>query len=84
MLAKGIPLLAVAYAASPFDVVPDVLPLLGQMDDIGIMLAALGLFMRMCPAAAIDHHRAAILRGQRYRPMPPEGDIIDAEFRRHD
>ena len=80
---KGIPILAALYVASPLDFVPDVLPVLGQMDDIGIMLVALEIFLRVCPAAAIDYHRAAIEHGQGYRPMMPGGDVIDAEFRRH-
>ncbi len=83
-LTKGIPLLAVLYVASPLDFVPDVLPVLGEMDDVGIMLIALGIFTRMCTPAVIDYHRAAIEHGQRYRPMSPGGEIIDAEFRRDD
>jgi uncharacterized membrane protein YkvA (DUF1232 family) len=81
-LVKGIPLLAAVYVASPLDFVPDVLPVLGQMDDLGIMLLALRIFLRACPPAAIDHHSAAIDHGLSYRPMAPGGDIIDAEFRR--
>ncbi len=83
-LAKGIPLLTALYVFSPLDFVPDVLPLLGQMDDVGIVLVALEIFVRVCPVRAIDHHRVAIEQGQRYRSMAPEGDIIDAEFRRDD
>lgn len=33
-LAKAVPLLAVLYLLSPLDLVPDVLPLLGQIDDL--------------------------------------------------
>jgi uncharacterized membrane protein YkvA (DUF1232 family) len=81
-LAKAVPLFAAAYIVSPLDFVPDVLPLVGQVDDIGLLLLALGLFMRLCPAAVIEHHRAAIASGQRYYPTSPGGEAIDAEFRR--
>ncbi len=84
VFAKGIPLLAALYVASPFDVAPDILPILGQIDDLGILLLAIEIFIRVCPAPAVDHHRAAIEQRRRYGPMPPGGDFIDAEFRRDD
>ena len=81
-LLKGVPILAALYVISPVDIVPDVLPLLGQLDDLGITLAAVELFLRLCPTSASEFHRAAIAGGRPYSPMPATADVIDAEWRR--
>lgn len=76
--------MAALYVISPLDFVPDVLPALGQLDDLGVILIALEVFPRLCPAEAVGFHRAAIAQGRTYYPMPPAGEIIDAEFHRED
>lgn len=81
-LVKAVPILAVLYVVSPVDLVPDIIPILGQLDDLGVILLALETFLKWCPAPAVDFHRAAMAEGRRYGPMPPAGDVIDAEFRR--
>ena len=81
---KGLPVLAAAYLISPLDLVPDVLPVLGQLDDLALILVALKAFVKWCPAGAVDFHRAAMTQGRPYGPMPLAGDVIDAEFRRED
>jgi uncharacterized membrane protein YkvA (DUF1232 family) len=82
LLIKGLPLLAVVYLVSPIDVVPDVLPLLGQLDDLGFMLVMLKVFRRLCPAGVVAFHRTAIVEGRRYGPAPQADEIVDAEWRR--
>ena len=79
---KALPLLAALYVISPIDLAPDVLPLIGQIDDLAIVLIALEIFLRLCPQAASAFHQAAIARGQKYSPMSAADDIIDAEWRR--
>ncbi len=81
MLVKVLPVLAAAYVVSPLDFVPDVIPVLGQLDDLGILVVSIEAFLRLCPAAAVEFHRAAIDAGRRYSPMPAPGRIIDAEWR---
>ena len=83
-LVKAIPVAAALYVISPLDFVPDVLPLLGQLDDIGVILAAVQGFIHLCPAAATAFHRAAVAARRRFSPMPGARDgFIDADFR-HD
>src|SRR4051812_27780810 len=36
-LAKIVPLLAVLYVLSPLDLVPDVIPVIGEIDDLGMV-----------------------------------------------
>jgi uncharacterized membrane protein YkvA (DUF1232 family) len=82
LLTKGLPLLAALYVVSPLDLVPDVIPVLGQLDDLGIVLVALEAFLRLCPEPALVFHRAAIAQGRKYSAMSRADDFIDAEWRR--
>ena len=43
-----------AYAISPIDPVPDFIPVLGQLDDIAILLLAARTALRGCPADVAD------------------------------
>ena len=84
LLTKALPVLAALYVISPLDFMPDFLPVLGQLDDLGVILIALEAFMKLCPAAAVDFHRAAMAQGLKYCQMPSAGEVIDAEFRREE
>jgi uncharacterized membrane protein YkvA (DUF1232 family) len=81
-LTKTLPVLAAIYVISPLDFVPDVLPVLGQLDDLGILVVSLELFLKLCPAEITDFHRTAIAQGRAYSPMSPADGFIDAEWRR--
>jgi len=81
---KLIPVLAAGYVISPLDFVPDVLPIVGQIDDLGFIFIALETFLRFSPTEVVDYHRTAVAEGRRFGRMPPTGgDVIDAEYRRH-
>src|SRR5262245_46118527 len=80
LLAKALPVMAAAYLISPVDFIPDVLPILGQLDDVSVVLAALAAFLRICPAAVTAFHEQAIARGERFTPMTGAGAVIDAEW----
>lgn len=47
--AKAVIALTIAYAASPIDLIPDFIPLLGQLDDLLIVPALIVLALRMIP-----------------------------------
>ncbi|HEY3043411.1 MAG TPA: YkvA family protein [Vicinamibacterales bacterium] len=84
LLTKAVPIVAALYVISPLDFVPDFLPVLGQLDDLGMILIALEAFLNVCPAGTVNFHRAALAQGRKYSPMPLAGEIIDAEFRREE
>ncbi len=62
MWKKAVPLLALLYVISPFDFMPDLIPGLGQLDDIGILLAGMRLFEMISPEAVVIQQRKAVER----------------------
>jgi uncharacterized membrane protein YkvA (DUF1232 family) len=59
-LARLIALVTVAYALSPLDLIPDVIPVLGYLDDLLIVPAGLLLARRLIPPEVIEAHRDAV------------------------
>jgi uncharacterized membrane protein YkvA (DUF1232 family) len=70
------------YLLSPVDLLPDVILGLGQLDDLGVILIGLQVFVSLCPRSAVGFHQLAIDRGERYTPMKPVDTVIDAQWRR--
>jgi uncharacterized membrane protein YkvA (DUF1232 family) len=79
---KAIPAVGGAYLVWPIDILPDLLPIIGQLDDIGVVMASLALFVRLCPDALVAFHRDAMNAGRKYSPIQGLARDIDAEFRR--
>jgi len=80
---KVVPFAALAYVLSPLDFLPDVLPIVGQLDDLGVFILGVKLFLRLCPADAVAFHREAIDQRRPFAPMSPASNVIDAEFHRN-
>lgn len=56
----GIPLLVALYFIFPIDFIPDFIPGLGQLDDIGVVLAGMSLMIRFAPSHIVAEHRRAL------------------------
>jgi len=61
LLLKVIPVLVVIYLLSPIDLIPGFLPVIGQLDDFGLLLVALAAFIRLAPDHVVDEYRPAAL-----------------------
>jgi uncharacterized membrane protein YkvA (DUF1232 family) len=78
---KLIILAAAIYVISPVDLIPDMILGLGQLDDLGVAMLAIGVFIQLCPPALVDEHRRAIA-GESGRPAKPSDDeTIEGSFR---
>ncbi len=60
--AKGVILLALGYALSPIDLIPDFIPVLGYLDDLLILPALIALALRLLPAEAMAAARERAAR----------------------
>ena len=56
--AKAVALAVAAYALSPIDLIPDVVPVLGYLDDLIIVPLGILLAIRLIPPAIMAEHRA--------------------------
>lgn len=59
-VAKAALVAGVVYAVSPLDFIPDWIPGLGQLDDIGVALMAINFFLGQTPASVLAEHRQAL------------------------
>jgi uncharacterized membrane protein YkvA (DUF1232 family) len=50
----------VGYLILPIDLIPDFVPVLGQLDDIAVVLLGLDLFIRSAPQEIVDEHLSRI------------------------
>lgn len=57
-LAKAVAGLVAAYALSPVDLIPDVIPVLGLLDDLILVPAGIALAVRLIPAPVMARLRA--------------------------
>jgi uncharacterized membrane protein YkvA (DUF1232 family) len=57
---KGVALAPIIYVLSPIDFIPDVVLGLGQLDDLGIVLAGMRLFEAIAPAYIVEEYRGVI------------------------
>jgi len=56
--AKALALAVAAYAASPIDLIPDFIPVLGYLDDLLIVPLGIAAVVRLIPPEVMAEHRA--------------------------
>lgn len=65
---KLVPLLALAYVLFPLDFLPDMIPLVGQVDDLTVVLLLLWAFMQLVPKQVVSEVRG-------------DGNVVDGEYK---
>ena len=64
VLTKSIPVITVVYLLSPVDWLINLIPVLGQMEDIAVLALGMNLFIRLSPPDVVDDHRQQLSNGQ--------------------
>ena len=68
---------AVAYLVSPYDLVPDFLPIRGRIDDVLVLLISLTSLIGMAPKEVLSDRDGEAKRG-------PDGQIVEGTYRVED
>ncbi|MCC7361442.1 MAG: DUF1232 domain-containing protein [Anaerolineales bacterium] len=56
LVTKIIPFAALGYLILPIDVSPDVVPVLGQLDDLAVIMFGLRMFFEFAPPEVVSEH----------------------------
>jgi uncharacterized membrane protein YkvA (DUF1232 family) len=94
LIFKALMIGAAGYVVLPFDLLPDFIPGLGQLDDLTVMVLAIESVIALVPSRLVDHHLSMIREGVPFVPAGAtsgsaaagtgaDGTVIDAEWRRH-
>lgn len=73
---KTIPIMGFLYLLWPIDLLPDLFPALGQLDDIAVILLALNWFIQVCPSDIVEEIR----QGGRTGRSNADDDAISARY----
>ena len=57
---KAVMVGVVAYVALPFDLLPDLMPVVGQLDDLTLLILVGQAFLSWCPAEVVAEHMRAL------------------------
>ncbi len=75
---KSIVPLSFLYLISPVDFIPDVILGLGQLDDLGVIVLGIALFVKMCPPQIVEQYLLELDYGKDYYD---DDEIVDTTYR---
>lgn len=74
---KLLPLASLAYLISPVDLAPGVaFPIIGALDDVGILWIGTTLFVELCPPKVVQEHMNELASNIE---DDSSGEVVDAE-----
>ena len=87
----GLPVIGLIYLISPIDILPDVIPVLGQMDDVAVLMLLAQLLITLAPDNVVNMYRQATqaagvnpepapAEAETTAPVEPDDEVIDTEY----
>ena len=76
--AKTVLPISVLYLLSPIDFVPDVVLGLGQLDDLGVILLGMALFVKLSPPDIVEYYLHQLEYGKGLGHMD---EVVDTTYR---
>lgn len=73
-----IPVLGLLYLLLPIDIAPDLMPVLGQLDDLAILLLLARLLIELSPPAVVADHEADLSNRHADMVDPSPDNVVDA------
>jgi uncharacterized membrane protein YkvA (DUF1232 family) len=73
---KSLMPLSLVYLISPIDIIPDWFLGVGQLDDLGVILLGIALFIKLCPQDIVQEHLDELETG----PAPKDDDVVDTTY----
>ena len=81
MLTKSVVPLSLLYTISPVDFIPDVILGLGQLDDLGVILLGMTLFIKLCPPDIVEQYTRLLDYGSDAHTDLDTDETVDASYR---
>jgi uncharacterized membrane protein YkvA (DUF1232 family) len=75
---KLLPFTAVVYLLFPFDLLTDLAPVVGQLDDITVLLVGSKIFIEMSPPHVVARHMDAIRAQDGFVGIDSTDDLADS------
>lgn len=70
---------AIVYLIVPFDIIPDIIPISGLLDDILALIISVALFVAIVPREVLSEHLGRSDRSN--AATKPQGKVIDGDYR---
>lgn len=81
LLIKSVIPLSLLYTISPIDFIPDVILGLGQLDDFGVILLGMTLFIKLCPPHIVEQYTRLLDYGNNTPTDFDNDETVDASYR---
>jgi uncharacterized membrane protein YkvA (DUF1232 family) len=78
LLTKSVLPLSLLYIISPIDFLPDFFLGLGQLDDLGVILLGMTLFVKLCPPELVNQYLDQLEYGYEFKNS---GETVDTTYR---
>jgi uncharacterized membrane protein YkvA (DUF1232 family) len=78
LLTKSVLPLSLLYIISPIDFLPDFFLGLGQLDDLGVILLGMTLFVKLCPPELVNQYLDQLEYGDEFKNS---GETVDTTYR---